>query len=211
MKIYTTTAKKTKLMAHNPAKRYSKLFLLIGFVLCVLINSVYAQQYVNCNLSTGTLNGAAVVAPAGSTWSELQTGNTTLGVGATAGTNTVVDNFFVCANWTVTKFTFYGYISGLQGSTTPFNFATLAIFNTDPSTGNPAPVFGDFTTNRYNTSYSANIYRVANTLSDLDRQLWKIEVSVPRSSFGIIFSGEIKPLNRNHYRFNNGLYKSWVI
>jgi Ig-like domain CHU_C associated/GEVED domain/Bacterial Ig-like domain (group 2) len=179
MKIYTTTAKKTKLMAHNPAKRYSKLFLLIGFVLCVLINSVYAQQYVNSNLSTGTLNGAAVVAPAGSTWSELQTGNTTLGVGATAGTNTVVDNFYVCSNWTVTKFTFYGYITGLQGSTTPFNFATLAIFNTDPSTGNPAPIFGDFTTNRYNTSYSANIYRVGNSLSDLDRQLWKIEVSVP--------------------------------
>jgi hypothetical protein len=122
--------------------RSTPLFLLLLTLLgmfCLMTNAVFSQQYVNGNLSTGVNSSNGQAAPAGFTWSEVQTGNANAGFGANiAASLTLADDFTVnVATWTVTKMTFYGYSTGYSGATSPFNDLRLQIFNTDPSVGTP--------------------------------------------------------------------------
>ncbi len=151
------------------------LFLLFG------VAGLRAQSFVNGNLSTGPLNSAGAFAPLGFTWSELQGSNTTFGSAATSGSFRLADNFNVnCGPWNITKFVLYGYVTA--GGPNPINDVRLAVYNTDPSVGSPAPIFGDFTTNRFSTSNSASVYRIANGSTDQSRQVWRVEVNVPALS-----------------------------
>ena len=95
---------------------YPGLFSCYSFFKCLLLailfsviftNNVSSQTYINGNLSTGSINSAGVTAPSGSTWSEVQRGNSIIVLPATNGSNLLADDFFVCGNWKVTKFTFY--------------------------------------------------------------------------------------------------------
>jgi hypothetical protein len=132
---------------------FVKRFIVTSLLFVFSCSDIFAQQYVNGNLSTGTLNSVGVVAPSPNSWSEVQLGNTTPGYNATPGSFFVADNFNVCANWTVSKFTFYAYVTDYASPTvSPFNDVKIAIYNTDPSVGAPAPVFGDLTTNRFSAS-----------------------------------------------------------
>jgi hypothetical protein len=157
-------------------------------------SGIFAQQYVNGNLNTGTLNSVGVVAPTPNSWSEVQLGNGTTGFNATPGSFFLADNFTVCANWTVSKFTFYAYVTGYASPTvSPINDVKMAMYNTDPSVGAPAPVFGDVTTNRFSASTPANLYRVFNGQSLTDRQVWKVEVnttalSLTPGGYWVVFS-----------------------
>jgi hypothetical protein len=121
---------------------------LVLVVAMLFTGSVLAQPYVNGNLSTGATSSNGTAAPAGFTWSEVQTGNTSAGFSASiAGGFTLADNFTInCGSWNVTKFTFFAYSSGYAGATTPFNDARVQVFNTDPSVGAPTPIWGDLTT-----------------------------------------------------------------
>lgn len=155
---------------------------MLSLLFLLLTGSMNAQQYINGNLSTGATHvGTGTAAPAGTTWSELQGANTGLGFGAniTAGF-TLADNFVVPAgpSWNLTKVTFYAYSTGFAGATSPFVDARVQIFNTDPSTGSPVPVFGDLTTNRFLASSLANIFRTSATAADQSRRVWKIEATV---------------------------------
>ena len=143
-----------------------------------------AQTYTNGNLSTGAnLAGGGAAAPAGTTWSQLQGTNSGLGFGAniTAGI-TLADNFVVPAgpNWGLTKVSFFAYSTNFAGAVSPFNDVRVLIYNADPSIGNPTPIFGDFTTNRFASSTFSNIYRTAATAS-LVRGIWRVEANVSTS------------------------------
>lgn len=144
--------------------------------------SLNAQQYINGNLSTGATHaGTGTTAPAGTTWSELQGANTGLGFGANVTASiSLADNFVVPAgpSWAVTKVTFFAYSTGFVGATSPFVDARVQIFNTDPSVGNPAPIFGDLTTNRFLASSPANVFRTSGTTADQTRRVWQIEATV---------------------------------
>ena len=45
---------------------------ILQLVFLLLSYTTFSQQYVNGNLSTGTVSNSGVTAPAGYTWSELQ-------------------------------------------------------------------------------------------------------------------------------------------
>lgn len=165
----------------TPSKTRRCSFFISLVFSCFFTVSVLAQTYVNGNLSTGAVSSNGVTAPTGFTWSELQTGNNTAGFDANISTGlTVADNFTIsCGTWNITKFTFYAYSVGYTGAASPFNDVRVRIFNTDPSTGNPTPVFGNLTTNRFLASSSASMYRILNGSAVTTRKIWKIEASVP--------------------------------
>ncbi len=153
---------------------------LLGLCLCCFItNNINAQFYVNGNLSTGNLVSSGEVAPTGFNWSEVQTGNMTSGYSANiAQSITVADDFTAIEEWNVNKFTCYAYSTGYTGTTSPFTDLRLQIFDTDPSVGNPAPIFGDLNTNRFSVSSSASLYRIFNAMANTNRQVWKIEANI---------------------------------
>ena len=151
------------------------------FILCCLFaGKINAQQFINGNLSTGSPNSVGAAAPAGFTWSEMQTGSNTIGFNANAAVGfSVADNFTIgCGTWTVNKITVFAYSTGFVGAVSPFNNIRIAIYNTNPNT-NPAPIFGDRTTNRFLASSTASMYRVTPGASATNRQIWKIEAAIP--------------------------------
>ncbi|MEY4703237.1 MAG: hypothetical protein RIR96_1134, partial [Bacteroidota bacterium] len=159
---------------------FIKATLAILGMFCLMINAVVAQQYVNGNLSTGANSSNGQAAPAGFTWSEVQTGNTNAGFGANIAAGlTLADDFTVnVATWTVTKMTFFAYSTNYSGAASPFNDLRLQIFNTDPSVGTPTPIFGDLTTNRLTSSSSAGMYRIFTATPGTTRQIWKLEANI---------------------------------
>lgn len=142
-----------------------------------------AQVYTNGNLSTGTTSSGGSTAPAGFTWSELQPGINNFGFGANidAG-NSLADDFTITGtvNWLVDSVKVYAYSTNYAGTTSPFNRVFMQIYNADPSTGSPTPVWGDFTTNRFDHAVSAKMYRIANAVNPgpTNRQIWEITVPV---------------------------------
>ncbi|MFM7672862.1 MAG: GEVED domain-containing protein [Bacteroidota bacterium] len=162
------------------SRSFNYLTSLMLLVAMLFAGSVFAQPYVNGNLSTGATSSNGTAAPAGFTWSEVQAGNATAGYAASvAGGFTVADNFTInCGSWNVTKFTFFAYSTGYAGATSPFNDARVQVFTTDPSVGSPTPIWGDLTTNRFSASSSASMYRIFNATPGTTRQVWKIEVNV---------------------------------
>lgn len=149
-------------------------------LLCLITVATQAQSFINGPLSTGATASDGTAAPTGTTWSQLQLNNTALGVGANiSGGFTLADDFTVPSGvtWAITKITFYAYSTGYSGTTSPFNDTRIQIFNTDPSTGNPTPVFGNLTTNRFTASASADMFRIG-PATGTTRQIWKIEATV---------------------------------
>lgn len=153
--------------------------MMLGFF-CFSGSSLFAQVYTNGNLSTGGTSSDGTAAPAGFTWSEVQVGNVNAGFGAQiAGNLTLADDFTIpFGTWSVSKITFFAYSTGYTGATSPFTDLRFQIFNTDPSTGSPVPVFGDLTTNRLTQSVSAGMYRIFNGTPGTTRQIWKIEADI---------------------------------
>ena len=152
------------------------------FLFLIFAGTINAQLYINGNLSTGATHvGTGTGAPAGTTWSELQGANNTLGSSAniTAGFS-LADNFVVPAgpSWNLTKITFFAYSTGFSGATSPFVDTRVQIFNTDPSVGTPTPVFGNLTTNRFLSSTLANVFRTGAVTADQTRRVWRIEATV---------------------------------
>lgn len=164
-------------------KQVEVLFLkpLLAFCLLILIGTTaVAQQYTNGPLSTGATTSNGTAAPAGFTWSEVQGANTIAGYGANITGNTVADDFTVPAgpSWGLTKISFFAYSTGYAGSTSPFDDVRVAIYNTNPSVGNPTPIFGDRTTNRFAASSSASMYRIFNATPGTTRQIFRVEANV---------------------------------
>lgn len=168
LKLYLTNFKKSGLRS---------LMLMVVTLLFAGITS--AQVYENGPLSTGATSSNGTAAPAGTTWSEVQNPNINAGFGAniTAGL-TVADNFTICGSWNITKVTFYAYSTGYSGATSPFNDVRVKIYNTDPSVGSPAAIYGDLTTNRFLASTFTNMYRIFNATPDQNRRIWAIEANV---------------------------------
>ena len=165
---------------HFGIRRWTFRLLMMLGIFCFSGSSLLAQVYTNGNLSTGGTSSDGTAAPAGFTWSEVQVGNVNAGFGASvAGNLTLADDFTIpFGTWSVSKLTFFAYSTNYAGATSPFNELRFQIFNTDPSTGTPVPVFGDLTTNRLTQSVSANMYRIFNGTPGTTRQIWKLEADI---------------------------------
>ena len=173
-----------------------KFFILVSILFQSL--DALSQQYVNGNLSTGGINGAGIAAPFGSSWSEVQSGNTQLGYTANAGTVLLADDFNVCTNWTLSKITLFAYVNDVTISdpnttASPFNKLVIAIYDGDPQNGGNI-VYGDTdpNSNFFSSSSSASLYRIQNLANNLNCKIWKIEVNLNQvlgpGTYWVVFS-----------------------
>lgn len=166
-------------------------FAAISVILYLLTSSnAYSQIYSNGPISTGATHVAtSTAAPAGYTWSELQSPSGTLGFSCfynNAATTdfSVAEEFVVPAGntWNLTNINFYGYQTGYAGGTIPIDALRVRIWNGDPSVGGSVVVFGDMTTNVLNTVGSGEemIYRVTGT-TGTTRRIWRFNANVTTS------------------------------
>ena len=172
-------------------------FIILVSILLLSLDSL-SQQYVNGNLSTGGINGAGVAAPFGSSWSEVQSGNTQLGYTANAGTVLLADDFNVCTNWTLSKITLFAYVNDVaisdpNNTSSPFNKLVIAIYDGDPQSGGSI-VYGDTdpNSNFFSASSSASLYRIQNLANNQNCKIWKIEVNLNQvlgpGTYWVVFS-----------------------
>ena len=154
-----------------------------------------AQTYNNGNFSTGATTLSGVAAPANSTWSEVSndTGVTTDG-NANAGFSankaagaSLADDFTVPAGqrWSINSFSFYPYLSGYTGTTSPFTELYVRVWRGAPNVATSTVVYGDLTTNRIlaTASTSTATYRIFNTQTGTTapgttRLIWKIQAPI---------------------------------
>lgn len=174
----------------NYLRRVIKSATLAVLFLSLFTGLATAQTYVNGPLSTGATSSDGSAAPAGYTWSEVQNPNTSAGYGASIdGGFTIIDNFTVIGAWNLTQASFFAYSTGYAGVTSPFNRVFLRIFNSDPSVGNPTPIFGDLTTNRFASSTDALMYRMFNGTAGTTRKIWRVNataaISLPAGQYWI--------------------------
>lgn len=141
---------------------------------------VFGQTYNNGPLSTGVTASDGTVAPAGYTWSEIQSGNNTLGfTGVITATNTfsLADDFTVPTGekWTLTGADFFGYQTGSTAQ--PFDKCYVRIFDASPaSAGNL--IYGDLTTNTMTSSDDSKIYRIGTSAIGTTRRVWQIKNTI---------------------------------
>lgn len=174
-----------------------------------------AQIYTNGTVSTGATSASGVAAPAGYTWSELQsnTGNTTesntsFGYSAYFTTDlvtdfAVADDFIVPAGntWNVTGFEFYLYQTNYAGTVPPIDQLMIEVYNGDPATGGTL-VAGDMATNVYDAANSVNsfVYRTGNsttpapgTVPGTARRIWQVRgnltASLPAGTYWVVYKG----------------------
>lgn len=166
---------------------FIKLFFLPGLLLAAWQQLAFTQPLVfaNGNLSTGNQTSNFITAPPGYTWSEAQYPNITNGYNSAIANNvTLADDFTVPAGqqWNISQIEFFAYSTGYTDTLIfPFNDVRIRIFDTDPTTGDPAPIVGNLTTNRFTSAASARIYRVSNNNVNLSRLIWSVKCNLPTS------------------------------
>ena len=165
-------------------------FLLISFLGLNSFNAHTQVVYSNGSVSTGATHAAtSTTAPAGYTWSELQSPSSTLGFSgfynnAATSDFAIADDFVVPAGetWNLTNANFFGYQTGYAGTTPPIDAVRVRIWNGDPSSGTATVVYGDLTTNVYNAAGSGEefVYRVSNT-TGTTRKVWRFNATISTS------------------------------
>lgn len=136
--------------------------------------------YTNAGLNPQATAENGTAAAPGFFWSEMQhdvgnltEANTTLGFGATQGSNRLADDFTVPAGssgWIISQVVLYGYKTGAPATPSPFSAYTLQIWG--PCTAGTRPgdagcttiAWGDTTTNRLASSVDSTWFRIANSL-----------------------------------------------
>ncbi len=195
--------------------RKTTLLSLQCLFVTLFTQALSAQQiYTNGGLSTGATSASSVAAPAGYTWSEVQsnTGNTTesntlagaAGIYTADETNSVrnADDFVVPAGqlWNVTSVDIFVYQTGFVGTTVPpVDQMRIQIYNGDPETTGVV-VAGNMTTNAINVAGSADamMYRVFNTTTPAPgtaptttRRIWRVKANItaalPAGTYWIVY------------------------
>ena len=192
-----------------------KLQKIIVVLVYSLSFSSIGQIYNNGNISTGTLSENGVTAPTGYTWSEVQhnTGNSTVS-NATAGfpayyfnsgttSYRLADDFVVPAGqtWSISSFDFFGY-DGIDvfGNNSPIDVLRIQIYNVNPSIPGATPIYGNMTSNVYNSTNTANafIYRIYNSavpapgqVPNTNSKVWRLRgdlnASLPSGTYWVEF------------------------
>ena len=157
------------------------LVMILAFLF--MLGKTSAQTYTNGNLSTGATAANGTTAPAGYTYSQLQLDAQSFGFSANPTNNlSLADDFTVPEgqSWNISSMTFYAYSTNYAGTTSPFSVVRVKIYNTNPSVGNPTAIWGDLTTNLFDSSKNAFMYRIGAT-PDNNRRIWWIRANTPVS------------------------------
>ncbi|MFN0132722.1 MAG: GC-type dockerin domain-anchored protein [Phycisphaerales bacterium] len=152
-----------------------RLFALASGIVALVASQGQAQViYDNGPLSTGPTTASGVVAPAGTTWSEVQDDGGTTCSNTNAGFSCgivgvnlfrMADDFTVPAGqtWDINRICIYAYQTGSVTSNPVFTAANIQIWNGRPGDAGSTVIFGDTTTNRLASQAFDNMYRVFNT------------------------------------------------
>jgi hypothetical protein len=141
-------------------------------VVALAAGSVSAQLYSNAGgygsgaigLSSGSITGSGVSAPAGFEWSELQSdgaGNANASAGFTSSPGfRIADDFTIPVGqtWDITNIMTYAYQTGSAANTQPINGGSINIWNGAPNAGGTIIATGTF-----GGSANTNLYRLFNT------------------------------------------------
>jgi hypothetical protein len=129
--------------------------------------------YTNGPLSTGATNSAGAPAPAGYTWSEMQDPNTSLGFNA----QRFADDATLAASIQIQSIDVFAYITNTSTTSSPFNTATLRIWNGPPDEAASVVVFGNTTTNRFLSATPVAIHRTHYGLAETNHVIWQIRLA----------------------------------
>jgi hypothetical protein len=171
-------------------KNFSLKNLLSAITIIASCNSYAQLLYSNGPISTGATHIAtSTAAPAGYTWSELQTPGTSIGFSGFYN-NALTSNFALAEDfvvpvgqtWNLTNVNVYGYQTSFAGATVPIDVLRIRIWNGDPSLGTSTVVYGDMTTNVLNAAGSGEefVYRVATT-TGTTRKVWRFNAAITTS------------------------------
>jgi len=130
-------------------------------------------------MSTGTVSIAGTTSPAGYTWSQVKTPQTSWGLNGTINDRMLTDDFQIPSGekWTIENFYFYAYQTGFSGATFPVSEFYFEIYSSDPSVAGAVKVYGDLTTNRYVSAEDSKMYRIMQGQSDdLTRKIYKMKI-----------------------------------
>lgn len=130
-------------------------------------------------MSTGNTSTGGTTVPAGYTWSEVKTPQSTWGLAATAGDRMLAEDFQIPAGekWNIQNFYFYAYQTNFSGATFPVNEFYFELYSSNPSVAGAVKVYGDLTTNRYVSSEETKWYRILQGQTDgITRKIYKMKI-----------------------------------
>lgn len=130
-------------------------------------------------MSSGVTSVGGTTAPAGYTWSEVKTPQSTWGINGTVNDRQLADDFKIPAGekWNIENFYFYAYQTSFSGTTFPVNEFYFEIYSSDPAIAGAEKVYGDMTTNRFVSSEETKWYRILQGQPDnTTRKIYKMKV-----------------------------------
>lgn len=133
-------------------------------------------------MSTGTTSTGGTSAPAGFTWSEIKSPQSTWGLSGTIPDRMLADDFVVPSGqkWSIQNIYFYAYQTNFSGITFPLNELYFEIYSSDPSVAGAVKIYGDLTSNRYVSSEETNMYRILQGQTDnTTRKIYKVKTQTP--------------------------------
>lgn len=159
---------------------------ILTFCMLSAMPLAYGQVlYDNGPMSTGSLHSAGTIAPAGTTWSELQTNgvaNGLLGFSVNYQNTTFpapfhqADDFTVGPEgWSISGFTVYGFRTG-GGTSEQYATGVLQIWNGAPGAVGSSVIAGDLTTNIIQSTSFTNIYRTGRSSGSTTRPIMAVSL-----------------------------------
>lgn len=130
-------------------------------------------------MSSGTTSVSGTVAPAGYTWSEVKSPQSTWGINGTVNDRQLADDFKIPAGekWNIENFYFYAYQTSFSGTSFPVNEFYFEIYSSDPAIAGAEKVYGDMTTNRFVSSEETKWYRILQGQTDnTTRKIYKMKI-----------------------------------
>lgn len=185
----------TSTRSQTPRSRFRREARFAASVLVLLLrpSSPGAQEFLlhdNGPAATGAIHaGTGTAAPAGSLWSEVQPGNSTIGFNAN-GLSRIADDFPTTPTLWIRAIEIPAYDADSPSVPSPFDAATLRIWDAPPWAGGSI-VFGDATNDRLTTSTEilsteslsteTLVFRVNATFAVTTRKLWanRIDLDPP--------------------------------
>lgn len=143
---------------------------------------IQPEPFTNGNvagMSSGVTSVGGTTAPAGYTWSEVKTPQSTWGINGTVNDRQLADDFKIPAGekWNIENFYFYAYQTSFSGTTFPVNEFYFEIYSSDPAIAGAEKVYGDMTTNRFVSSEETKWYRILQGQPDnTTRKIYKMKV-----------------------------------
>lgn len=143
---------------------------------------IQPEPFTNGNvagMSSGVTSVGGTTAPAGYTWSEVKTPQSTWGINGTVNDRQLADDFKIPAGekWNIENFYFYAYQTSFSGTLFPVNEFYFEIYSSDPAIAGAEKVYGDMTTNRFVSSEETKWYRILQGQPDnTTRKIYKMKI-----------------------------------